>query len=135
MRNAKQELDLATDSLSQRIMQAIVDARARLKSAGQKLQSHSPSRELTARRDRVRGLERRLSALPAQQLENARQRFRHVDGILRVLGPDATLRRGYSITTDKAGRLIRTVAQAKPKSRIRTRVSDGTFESEVTSSS
>jgi exonuclease VII large subunit len=55
-----------------------------------------------------------------------------VEGILRVVGPEATLRRGYSITTDEKGKVIQTVAAARPKSKIRTRVSDGEFESEVT---
>ena len=110
---------------------AILYPRARLNNAGQKLQAHSPARELVARRDRIRDLERRLATLPKRQVEIARERFRSVDGILRVLGPGATLRRGYSITTDKMGHLIRKVAQAKPKSRIVTRVSDGAFESET----
>jgi exodeoxyribonuclease VII large subunit len=64
-------------------------------------------------------------------LQNARQRFERVEGILRVVGPEATLRRGYSITTDSAGKLIQSVAAARPKSKIRTRVADGEFESEV----
>jgi exodeoxyribonuclease VII large subunit len=64
-------------------------------------------------------------------LENARHRFREVEGILRVLGPDATLHRGYSITTDERGKLIRTVKSVRPKMKIKTRVSDGEFTSEV----
>jgi exodeoxyribonuclease VII large subunit len=64
-------------------------------------------------------------------MQNARQRFQRVEGMLRVLGPDATLRRGYSITTDGAGNVIQTVTAVGPKSKIRTRVADGEFESEV----
>ena len=64
-------------------------------------------------------------------MENARHRFREAEGILRVLGPDATLRRGYSITTDDRGKVIRTVVSVRPKMKIRTRVSDGEFGSKV----
>jgi exodeoxyribonuclease VII large subunit len=64
-------------------------------------------------------------------LENARHRFRRIEGILRVLGPDATLRRGYSITTNERGKIIRTIAAVRPRMKIRTRVSDGEFGSEV----
>jgi exonuclease VII large subunit len=49
----------------------------------------------------------------------------------RVLGPDATLRRGYSITMNERGKIIRTIAAVRPKMKIRTRVSDGEFGSEV----
>jgi exodeoxyribonuclease VII large subunit len=66
-----------------------------------------------------------------QKIENCRQHLSRMEGILRVLGPDATLGRGYSITTDERGNLIRTVASARPKMKIRTRVADGEFGSEV----
>ena len=48
MRNAQQALDLATDSLTRRAARAILDARAALASAAQKLQAHSPAREIAA---------------------------------------------------------------------------------------
>jgi len=48
-----------------------------------------------------------------------------------VLGPDATLRRGYSITTNEHGTIIRTIAAIRMKMKIRTRVSDGEFGSEI----
>ena len=48
---------------------------------------------------------------------------------LRVLGPEATLRRGYSITRTERGELIRSVADVRGKMKIKTRVSDGEFES------
>jgi exonuclease VII large subunit len=51
--------------------------------------------------------------------------------ILSVLGPDATLRRGYSITTDERGTIIRTIRAVRSQMKIRTRVSDGEFSSEV----
>jgi exodeoxyribonuclease VII large subunit len=51
--------------------------------------------------------------------------------MLRVLGPDATLRRGYSITTNEQGEIIRAITAVRTKMKIRTRVSDGEFSSEV----
>ena len=81
--------------------------------------------------NRFADLHRRLIACPGHMLENARHRFQRIEGILRVLGPDATLRRGYSITTNERGKIIRTIAAVRPKMKIRTRVSDGEFSSEV----
>ena len=54
-----------------------------------------------------------------------------MEGLLHVLRPDATLRRGYSITMNERGKIIRTIAGARPKMKIRTRVSDGEFTSEI----
>ena len=75
-----------------------------------------------------------LSRLTKQKIDNARERFQRANAILRVLGPDATLHRGYSITTDESGELIRSVATVRPKMKIRTRVSDGEFGSDVSNS-
>jgi exodeoxyribonuclease VII large subunit len=81
------------------------------------------------RRDRFADLHRRLIACPGRLLENARHRFQRIEGILRVLGPDATLRRGYSITINERGNVIRTITAVRPKMKIWTRVSDGEFGS------
>jgi exodeoxyribonuclease VII large subunit len=70
-------------------------------------------------------------ACPNRLLENAKHRFQRIEGILRVLGPNATLRRGYSITMDERGSIIRTIAAVRPNMKIRTRVSDGEFSSET----
>ena len=96
------------------------------------LRARSPLRELMMRRNYLADLHRRLIGSPARLLENAKHRFSRIEGILRVLGPDATLRRGYSITTNDRGEIIRTTAVVRPKMKIRTRVSDGEFGSEVT---
>jgi exodeoxyribonuclease VII large subunit len=81
------------------------------------------------RRNRFADLQRRLRELPKHNLELARHRFDRIAGILRVLGPEATLRRGYSITRNERGDLIRSVSAVRPKMKIKTRVSDGEFES------
>jgi exodeoxyribonuclease VII large subunit len=131
MRDGRQQLDLNADSLRRRLNQVIVDARAALSSRAQSLKTHDPKRELAVCRTRVADLEHRVVMQLPRLLQNARQRFERVEGILRAVGPEATLRRGYSITKDSAGKVIQTVAAARPKSKIRTRVADGEFESEV----
>ena len=72
-----------------------------------------------------------LARLTKQEIDNAGQRFRRAEGILRVLGPDGTLQRGYSITRDTEGNVIRAVRDVRPRMKIRTRVTDGEFRSEV----
>ena len=131
MRDAQQQLDLTAESLHRRLKQFVVDARAALSTHAQSLKSHDPKREVALCRTSVVELHRRLAAQLPQLLQNAQQRFHRVEGMLRVLGPEATLRRGYSITTDAAGNVIQTVTAVRPKSKIRTRIADGEFESEV----
>jgi exodeoxyribonuclease VII large subunit len=129
LRDAQQRLDHAREILRRCLAHKIDNYRRGLAHALATLQARSPVRELMLRRNRFGDLHRRLRDSPARVLENARHRFQKIEGILRVLGPDATLRRGYSITTDARGKLIRSVAIVRPKMKIRTRVSDGEFES------
>jgi exodeoxyribonuclease VII large subunit len=131
MRDSQQQLDLAVESLRRKAKQFVADTRAEVANRAQSLKAHEPRRELALCRNRTADLQRRIAAQLARLLTTARQRFQRVEEVLRVLGPEATLRRGYSITTNAAGKVIATVEAAPRKSKIRTRVADGEFESQV----
>ncbi len=131
VRDAQQRLDHARDTLQRCLGHKLDSYKRNLAHITRTLQARSPVRELMMRRNRFADLHRRLVASPARLLENARHRFERIEGILRVLGPDATLRRGYSITMDERRKIVRTIAAVRPKMKIRTRVRDGEFGSEI----
>jgi exodeoxyribonuclease VII large subunit len=131
VRDAQQRLDHACETLQRCLAHKIEGFKRGLLHVAHVLQPQRLSGELTIRRNRFADLHRRLVACPAHLIENARHRFSRIEGILRVLGPAATLRRGYSITMNDRGQIIRTTAVVRPKMKIRTRVSDGEFGSEV----
>jgi exodeoxyribonuclease VII large subunit len=131
VRDVQQRSDHARETLQRCLAHKIDSYKRGLFHITAALQARSPARELTMRRDRFADLHRRFIACPERLLENAWHRFRHTEGILRVLGPDATLGRGYSITMNERGKIIRTITAVRPKMKIRTRISDGEFDSEV----
>src|SRR5437899_5761361 len=131
VRDAQQRLDHTRETLQRCLAHKIDSYKRNLAHITRALQARSPARELMMRRNRFADLHRRLVASPARLLENARHRFERIEGILRVLGPDATLRRGYSITMNERGKIVRTIAAVRPNMKIRTRVSDGEFSSEI----
>jgi exodeoxyribonuclease VII large subunit len=131
VRDAQQRLDHARETLQRCLAHKLDSYKRSLIHITRALQARSPARELMMRRNRFADLHRRLVSCPARLLENARHRFQRIKGILRVLGPDATLRRGYSITMNERGKIIRTIAAVRPKMKISTRVSDGEFGSEI----
>jgi exodeoxyribonuclease VII large subunit len=131
VRDAQQRLDHARETVRRCLSHRIDSYKRGLLHIAAALHARSPARELTMRRNRFADLHRRLIACPVRLLENARHRFHRIEGILCVLGPDATLRRGYSITMNERGKIIRTIAAVRPKMKIRTRVSDGEFGSEI----
>lgn len=78
------------------------------------------------------GLQMRHSLDTARQA--AWQNLKTLGVHLGALNPLAVLGRGYSITWDSRGRIIRHAATARPGQRIVTRVFDGNIESEVSES-
>src|SRR5438128_7323797 len=131
VRDAQQRLDHARETLQRCLAHKLDSYKRGLLHIARALQACSPARELMMRRNRFADLHRRLIACPPRLLDNARHRFQRIEGILRVLGPDATLRRGYSITMNERRKIIRTITAVRPKMKIRTRISDGEFDSEV----
>ncbi len=130
-RDAQQRLDHARETLRRCLAHQLEGFKRGLLHMARTLQAHSPARELMIRRNRFVDCHRRLVAGPGRLLENAKNRFHRIEALLRVLGPEATLRRGYSITTDQQGKIIRTVTVVRPGIKIRTRLYDGEFSSET----
>src|SRR5438045_3787247 len=131
MQEGKQTLDWRRENLQRNAMGFLGNWRSRLAENTAALRRHDPSREIILRRSRFAEFARRLEACPPQLVNKMRRSFECEEQVLAVLGPDATLRRGYSVTTDANGELIRSVTQVKRGDRLRTRVTDGTIKSDV----
>src|SRR5437870_8934256 len=131
IQEGKQTLDWKRENLQRNATGFVVNWRGRLAENTAALRRHDPSREIILRRSKFAELARRLQACPPQSVGTMRRRFERAEKILAVLGPDATLRRGYSMTMDATGNLVRSVAQVKRGDRLRTRVTDGAIESDV----
>jgi exodeoxyribonuclease VII large subunit len=131
MRDAQQQFDLARESLHRHVAHKIDNYRRGFVHIASALQARNPARELVIKRNHFADLQRRFASLPPRFLADAKQRFGRMEGILRVLGPDATLARGYSVTMDKNGKIVRSIVHVKRGMRLHTRVTDGDIESEV----
>lgn len=129
LRDAQQQLDLGKEALRRLVESRRTAAGTRLTTALFALKAHRPLRELATKRQRLREAQRQLRDCSNHRLTTARQRWQRTAGMLRILGPQATLERGYSITRDAQGKVIRTVAAIAPQMKISTRVRDGEFES------
>lgn len=132
---------------------ARTEARARLRAAAASHVFREPGHRLRQYRERlaaraeriarrvgarVQALQQRTDEWPWRAAQAARARRSEVglrlgrlDAQLRALSPIAVLERGYSITRLDDGTLVRRAAQAAPGRRIRTRVTDGEFESQI----
>jgi exodeoxyribonuclease VII large subunit len=63
-------------------------------------------------------------------LERRAERVESVARLLRAVGPEQVLRRGYTITfRKKGGEVLKVAAQVKPGEKLVTRFADGEVES------
>ena len=108
------------------------ELRARLDEKNCCLRMAGPQRSLELRAQIVQSLREKLADQLCCQRERIQARLRTSESLLRVLGPQATLERGYSITTDEAGEIMRTAARSHPGQRLVTRLHDGMIASAVT---
>ena len=131
LREAQQQLDVARDSLGKEVRGKIEHSQRLLLQAARALRDRAPAREILLRRQRFEEIGKRFFQAPNRLISDARDRFARMMDLLRVLGPEVTLRRGYSITMDPSGRLVRSVKSVAPAMKVRTRLSDGEFDSTV----
>lgn len=79
----------------------------------------------------VAQMEPRLLAAAPRQLEQKNRRLEHLARHLDALSPRHVLERGYSITRDEDGRIIRDAADAKAGAQIKTMLAQGELRSTV----
>jgi exodeoxyribonuclease VII large subunit len=95
------------------------------------LSAFRPERWLQAKRGEVAGLEMRLRRIAASKLDSHKNRLAEIANFLRLLGPRQTLERGYSITQDGDGNVVRSIQSLRVGDPIRTQLAEGDLTSVV----
>jgi exodeoxyribonuclease VII large subunit len=90
----------------------------------------APRRLGTVERDRVR-LGERLAGAGRGKVREAAATLQGIERLCRQLDPERTLERGFSLTRDAAGRLVRQPAQVRAGDLLTTRVAGGELNSRV----
>ena len=127
----RQRLDYLEESLHRAAKDALQLLRRSLDEKSCCVRLAGPQHALELRAQIVQSLREKMGDLLGCQRERLQARLRASEGLLRVLGPQATLERGYSITVNAAGAIIRTVAAVSRTECITTRLRDGDVLSEV----
>lgn len=125
-------LDMLAASLEGRAKAAVDRKRQRVEALRRELEAREPRRVLQGFAQSLDYAGERLEAAVQRGLEKRRQRVAALADLIESLGPEATVRRGFAVVTDSAGRPVTSVTGLQEGVRLRTRVADGEFESEVT---
>ncbi len=130
--DARQRLDLAEESLARAATGGLRVFRARLDEKGCCLRASGLQPLLDLRAQTVAALREKIDVLMCCEQAKVKARLHAAEGLLRVLGPQATLERGYSITTLADGTLVSQAEVIADGVSIHTKVKDGSFVSVVT---
>lgn len=131
LEQAAQRLDFVTDDLDVQLRNRLSREEQRVEGLLARLRHHRPDQLLAMRRQQVTALAAQLQQGIAQRLAQHGEQVRRLADVLRLLSPEATLQRGYSITTSAAGGLLTSAADARKARHLRTRFVDGEVDSEV----
>lgn len=104
-----------------------------LKHAAQVLAIYRPDAAILRTRDKLNQTEKILADIVTREVFTASRRLDRVEDLLAALSPTATLARGFTITTDAAGNILRNTDHLRSGVPLRTRFLDGEVSSSVTS--
>jgi exodeoxyribonuclease VII large subunit len=116
-----------------RFLQRIESERSALKKSKMQLQRSYES-SLNLLKQNLIHLKNRLKIEPIlKRLDNERKSLRTKEQIIQALNPENNLKRGYSLVYNEDGTLVKSVKNVKKGTVVKTKTSDGKFESTIDS--
>ncbi len=104
---------------------------ARIAELSEALTTRRPHNLIQKRQKRVLTLATLLKAHAQKSIAQAIARIDTLQGKLNAIDPVCVLQRGFSLTEDDSGKLVRSSKEVQKGQKIRTVLADGTIESEV----
>jgi exodeoxyribonuclease VII large subunit len=131
LREPMQRLDTLRARLAQNLRGQVDAAAVRLNELRFRHRSQQPARVLERRLENLTTQRRQLERLSHEALQRHHERLTRLRGMLRALGPESALQRGFTITLGPDGRIARSAAALQPGDLLRTRFADGEARSRV----
>lgn len=128
---ARQTSDRLEEVFSEMLDRRIEQSAARLTTAAALLSAAHPGQQLARVRQLLTTLGSQLDTQVSRRLEREGGRFDRLQSALSALSPEATLKRGFSITRDAQGRVVTRADQVSFQDSISTQLAEGIILSEV----
>jgi len=131
LRGLSQTLDYLSDQLDNSLLAAVGEAGTRLERAGSKLEPRHLLERLAVEQQRITSLGDRLQTSTEHHISDRWQRSRGLGQVLDALSPDRVFARGFSLTTDAEGNILRSTDKLSSGDSLFSRLADGTVRSVV----
>ncbi len=126
-----QRLDELELRLQQQTRKRLETQRQQLNHLLTRLNNQHPQRQIEQHAQQLGELKSRLNLQIQTDLRNKQATFQRVSDLLQSVGPMATLSRGYSITIDEQGNVVRSADQVAAGAKLITRLKEGQLTSVV----
>jgi exodeoxyribonuclease VII large subunit len=128
---AAQRMDIADQSLRRTVESRLSEIRQRLDALASRVRHHRPDQVLALHRQKIGSLANALTERFQQRLRRQKDRLARVNDMLRLLSPEQTIGRGYTMTVTSTGKFVRSTGDVAAGDELETRVRDGKIASLV----
>lgn len=128
LREAGQEMDRNLETLTNRVASAMTERKAALARAAGILAARHPRAFIAAWRQQARAQLGRFRLIADGRLQSERRRIERLASLLEAYNPEHTLRRGFTLTMDAKGAILRSAAAAAGEKEWTTRFVDGSVK-------
>lgn len=126
---AEQQIDEMQDLLDDRVQLRLQRLTDDLVEARQVLEANHPKVLLAEAGHRFSNVQTALQSAVQRRLERTESKLDHQSALLRSLGPESILRRGFSYTIGTDGKVLKNADQVKTGDRLTTRLAEGELKS------
>ncbi|CAM3801881.1 exodeoxyribonuclease VII large subunit [Alkalicoccus chagannorensis] len=126
-----QQLDTAEERLARSLKTRVDLAYQTLDQQRQRLHVRHPAQLLEQKKERLTYIERELLRAAEEQKQRAEKKLELLLSKLELLSPLSLMRKGYSLTYDQHGRLIRHIQEVQEQETITVRVFGGSVSAAV----
>jgi len=131
LREPVMRIDTMRDRLQTQMQNRLSQLQQKIEHARITHKAHHPVLVIERRTENIRQLAKRMNMAAMQHLTNKERQIQHLQTVLRTLGPESSLQRGYSITFDANGQVLRSREGIGKGARLTTRLADGEISSVV----
>ena len=129
LREHRQTLDRLSEDLHASTEAVIQNRRFALERQSRVLAAHNPLGKIESLLQQLSAAQEFMHRTAQTVLRDHRQILNRHSAVLEALNPDAALARGYTITRDATGRILRSATEARTCEILETQFSDGAIRS------
>lgn len=132
LRQKEQELDTRMETLDRTFETKLSNSAHTLESLSKRLILQHPSDQITRAGERLAELEMQNKRYMKQIADKHQNELANLIDKLSLVNPLAIMKRGFSLTYDQNGELIKSIQKVQEKQKISVKLSDGYIDAQVT---